>query len=166
MRGFALNFLLALVWALFAGEVSTREIVVGFLLGFAILAVFPRALGTQGYVRRVLVGLGFLGFFLRELIVANVQMALFALRPRPPLHPMIVAVPVRVQGDTAQTLLVATLTLMPGTVVMGLSADRRTLYAHAIGMPSAEAARAAIARVEDRLLPLFPPTPLSPGVRE
>ena len=70
---------------------------------------------------------------------------------------MIVAVPLRVQGDGALTLLAATLTLMPGTVVMGFSADRRTLYAHAIGTPSAQAARAAIVRVEDRLLPFFPP---------
>ena len=49
MRGVALNLLLAVVWAFFAGEVSTRELAVGFLLGFAILAVFPRALATHEF---------------------------------------------------------------------------------------------------------------------
>ncbi|WP_216322330.1 Na+/H+ antiporter subunit E [Deinococcus aestuarii] len=152
MQGLALNVLLAVVWALLAGEVSLRELAVGSLLGFAILAVFPRVLGTGGYVRRVAAALSFLGFFLRELTVANVQVALFALRPRPPLRPMIVAVPLRVQGDAALTLLTAVITLMPGTVALGFSDDRRVLYAHAIGTPSAQAAREAIQRVEDHVL--------------
>lgn len=166
MRGLALNLLLAGVWALFAGEVSTRELAVGFLLGFFILAVFPRALATHEYVRRVLAGLSFLGFFLRELTAANVQVALFALRRRPPLHPMIVAVPLRLQSEGALTFLAATIGLMPGTVALGFSPDRRTLYAHAIGTPNAHAAREAILRVEDRLLRVLSPlSPTRPEVR-
>ncbi|BDP40458.1 Na+/H+ antiporter subunit E [Deinococcus aetherius] len=162
MRGFALNLLLAVVWALFAGEVSLRELAVGFGLGFAVLAVFPRALATHEYVRQVLAGLGFVGFFLRELTVANVQIALFALRPHPPLNPMIVAVPLRLEGEGALTFLAATIGLMPGTVALGFSPDRRTLYAHAIGTPDARAAREAILRVEDRLLRVSSPLPPAP----
>lgn len=165
MRGLAFNLLLALVWALFAGEVSTRELAVGFGLGFAILAVFPRALATQEYVRRVLAGLAFLGFFLRELSVANVQVAFFALRPHPPLRPMIVAVPLRLESEGAQTLLAAVITLMPGTVVLGFSPDRRVLYTHAIGTGSARAAREAVLKVEDRLLSVTSSRPTPPEVR-
>ncbi|GMA13891.1 Na+/H+ antiporter subunit E [Deinococcus metallilatus] len=161
MNGFTLNLLLAVVWMLFVGEVSLRELVVGFLLGFGILAVFPRALGSGGYVGRSLAVLGFVGFFLRELTVANVHMALLALRPHPRLNPMIVAVPLRLQGDVAQTLLAAVIALMPGTVAMGFSADRRTLYAHAIGSATPQAARDSITRVEDRLLRVTSPQPLS-----
>ncbi|WP_102127916.1 Na+/H+ antiporter subunit E [Deinococcus planocerae] len=159
MRGLTLNLLLAVVWALFAGQVGTRELTIGFAVGFAVLALFPRALATHAYVGRVLAGLAFVGFFLRELTVANVQVALFALRPDPPLTPAIVAVPLRLRGEGALTFLAATIGLMPGTVVLGFSADRRTLYAHAIGTASAGAARAAILKVEDRLLRLLRPTP-------
>lgn len=159
MRGLTLNFLLAGVWALFAGAVNLQELSVGFLLGFAILTVFPRALATHEYVRRVLAGLGFVGFFLRELTAANVQVAVFALRPHPPLNPMIVAVPLRLRGEGALTFLAATIGLMPGTVVLGLSSDRRVLYAHAIGTPDARTARESILRVEDRLLRVLHPTP-------
>ncbi|MEF2280231.1 Na+/H+ antiporter subunit E [Deinococcus sp. YIM 134068] len=165
MRGLALNLLLAVVWALFAGEVSLRELVVGFLLGFGILAVFPRALGTGEYVRRGLAGLGFVGFFLRELTVANVQVALFALRRHPPLHPMIVAVPLRVEGDGPLTFLVAVTNLMPGTVTVGFSPDRRTMYAHAIGTPDPRTTRESVHRVEDRLLRVLRPTSPHPEVR-
>ncbi|WP_034387044.1 Na+/H+ antiporter subunit E [Deinococcus sp. YIM 77859] len=159
MKGFTLNLLLAAVWALFAGEVSTRELAAGFVLGFGILALFPQALGTRGYVRRTLAALGFTLFFLRELTLANVQVALFALQRRPRLNPMIVAVPLRVSGDHAQTLLAAAITLMPGTVALGFSADRRLLYAHAIGAESAQAARASILKVEAHLLRCLTPVP-------
>lgn len=166
MRGLALNLLLAVVWALFVGEVSLRELVIGSLLGFAVLAVFPRALATHAYVRQVLAALAFLSFFLRELTVANVQVALFALRPHPPLRPMIVAVPLRLDSEGAQTLLAAVITLMPGTVVLGFSPDRRVLYAHAIGTGSARAAREAVLKVEDRLLRFTSPlAPIRPEVR-
>lgn len=162
MKGLTLHLLLAVVWALLAGEVSTRELAAGFLLGFGLLALFPQALGTRGYVQRTLAALGFTLFFLRELTVANVSVALFALQRRPRLNPLIVAVPLRVQGDTAQTLLAASITLMPGTVALGFSADRRVMYAHAIGTASAQAARDSILKVEDRLLRVLAPAAPSP----
>ncbi len=155
MRGLALNILLALVWTLFVGEFSLRELAAGFLLGFLILSVFPLSLGTGGYVRRTLAAVHFAGFFARELTVANVQVALFALRRHPPLHPMIVAYPLRLRGDSAQTLLAATITLMPGSVAMGFNPERTVLYAHTIGLNSARAARASVRKVEDALLPLY-----------
>lgn len=158
MNGFTLNVLLAVVWALLAGEVSARQLLVGFVLGFGILALFRQTLGTAGYLRRSAAWLGLLGFFLRELTVANVHVALLALRPRPRLNPLIVAVPLRLTGDVPLTLLASLTGLLPGTVALGFSADRRTLYAHAIGTASAQAARDSIVRIEHHLLRLAPPT--------
>lgn len=168
MRSLPLNVLLAVVWALLAGEVSARQLLVGFALGFGVLALFPRALGSGDYLRRSGAWLGFLVFFVHELTVANVQVALLALRPRHRLevrlNPMIVGVPLRVSGDGPITLLAALITLMPGTVALGFSADRRTLYAHAIGTASAQAARDSVLRVEHHLLRVSarpsPPPPL------
>lgn len=154
MRSLPLNVLVAVVWALLAGEVSARQLLVGFALGFGVLALFPRALGSGDYLRRSGAWLAFLVFFLRELTLANVQVALLALRLRPPLNAMIIGVPLRVSGDGPMTLLAALITLMPGTVALGFSADRRTLYAHAIGTASAQAARDSVLRVEDHLLRL------------
>ena len=159
MNGLALNVLLAIVWALFSGEVSLRELVVGFLIGFLILRLFPRALGTGAYVSRSLALLRFLAFFVRELTTANVQVALFALRPRPPLNPMIVAVPLHLHGDTAHTILAAVLGLMPGSVTLGFNPERTVIYAHVVGVESPSAARASILRVQEALRPLFPPPP-------
>lgn len=156
MRGLTLNLLMAGVWALFSGELGIQELIGGFLVGFVILSLFPGALGSGSYVTRSRGVLGFLGFFLRELTLANLQLALIAVKPRPPLSAMIVVVPLRLRGEFGQTLLAATITLMPGTVAMGFSADRRRLYAHAVGLSSAEAVRASIVKVEDRLLAFLP----------
>lgn len=167
MRGLALNIMLAVVWALFSGEVSTRELAVGFLLGFALQLVFPDALGTRSYVARSLGLLRFLGFFLRELTVANVQVALFALQSHPPLNPMVVAVPIRLRSDSAQTLLTAVITLMPGSVVLGFSPDRRELYLHIVGTRNTREARESIWRVEAQLLNFLPaPGEPAPGPQE
>lgn len=159
MRGLALNVLLAFVWALFSGEVSLRELVVGFLIGYALLNVFPDALGTRSYQRTSFALLRFAAMFVRELTVANVQVALLALHPRPDLKPMIFKVNLHPHTDTTLTLLTATVTLMPGSVVLGFSPDRREMYVHAIGLENTRTARESIHRVERALNAFLPPAP-------
>lgn len=155
MNSFLLHLLLAFVWALFAGDFSLRQMLIGYLLGGLILYLFPRALGSQGYLGRSRAVLDFVWYFLREVTVANVQVALFALAPQPPLHSMIVTYPVRLRGDGACTLFAAVMGLMPGTVAMGFDERRKHVYVHVIGIPSLKDAHASIRKVEDKLLPLF-----------
>lgn len=163
MNGPLLNVGLALVWMLLIGDFSLRSLIVGLLLGYLVMRLFPRALGTAPYVRSLHAGLGFTLYFLRELTFANVQVALFALSPRPPLRPVIVAVPLRMRSDTHRTLLAATITLMPGTVAMGFSEDGHTLYAHAIGTADAEGARRSIQGTETQILNVLAPHMLNGG---
>lgn len=156
MKGLALNVLLAFVWALFSGEVSLRELVVGFLLGYALLNIFPDALGTRTYQRTSFALLRFAAMFIRELTVANVQVAMMALHPRPDLKPMIFKVNIEPHTDSTLTLLVATVTLMPGSVVLGFNSDRSEMYVHSIGLDSTRAARVSIQRVERALMDFLP----------
>lgn len=151
MRGAGFNLLLALVWALFLGEVSLRTLTLGLLIGFVILALFRRALGAVPYVRSVTGALGLTGYFLWELVRANLHMALLALQPRPRLNPMIVGVPLDLEGDVPLTLLASLTGLLPGTVALGFSPDRRVLYVHALGTRDSHAARASVLEVERRL---------------
>lgn len=164
MRSAGFNLLLALVWALFLGEVSLRSLILGFLIGFTILALFRRALGATRYVRSVLGALGLIGSFLWELVRANLHMAVLALRAHPRLNPMIVGVPLRLEGDVPLTLLASLTGLLPGTVALGFSPDRRTIYIHALGMRDSRAARASVLDVERQLLRLTgdSATPLPP----
>ncbi len=62
------------------------------------------------------------------------------------------AVPLRVRSDAAISLLSATITLLPGTVALGLSEDRRILYAHAIGEADPQRSRDSVTRIESLIL--------------
>ncbi len=55
MRGLVLNTLLAIVWTLFVGEFSLRELALGMLLGFGILSLFPAGTG-HGQLRAACAG--------------------------------------------------------------------------------------------------------------
>lgn len=165
MNGFALNLILALVWALFLGEVSLRTLGLGFVLGFTVVWLFRGALGTTNYVRTVLGTFGLAAFFFWALVLANVQMARLALSPHPQLNPMIVAVPLRLRGEGALTLLAAMTGLMPGTVTLGFSPERDTMYVHATGTPSSAAARRSVQDIEARMLRVVGREPESRGGR-
>jgi multicomponent Na+:H+ antiporter subunit E len=83
--------------------------------------------------------LSLLVLFVRELIVSALKVARLALQPRLTIRPAIIAYPLTVTTDAQITLLANMITLTPGTLSVDVSADRRTLYIHAIDMASKEA---------------------------
>ncbi len=140
----------ALLWTLLVGELNAYNLLVGGALATLLLSVLRT--GDASLARRLWGLVRFLGRFLRELVVANVQIALLALSPRPRLHPHIIAVPLRPQSDAAISVLCATITLLPGTVAMGVSSDRTLLYAHAVGLADVDRAKASITLMETYIL--------------
>ncbi len=154
MKGFTLNLLLALTWALLSGRVTLGNLFIGFVAGFLALALFRNSGSDRYYTKRSMILLRLVLYFFSELFTANIQAAARALSIRPALRPAIIAVPLRLQRDPSITTLATIITLFPGTVAMGVSEDRRTLYVHSIGSRDAETARRSIQRVEDALLEL------------
>lgn len=141
----------ALLWSFLWAESSAWNLLVGGLLGALLLSVMQRG-EERPFSARLLWFGRFLLRFAYELLVANVTIALLAFRPRPRLHPHVIGVPLRVRSDAALTLLSVVITLLPGTVAMGFSDDRRTLYAHAINDESPDDARASVTRMESLIL--------------
>ncbi len=142
--------LIALLWASLAANFSLYNLLFGALLGLFLLAGVSS--GERPLPRRILAFLRYLLSFAKELIVANVLIALLALTPRPVFHPHVIAVPLRLKSDGAIALLFATITLLPGTVAMGVSEDRARLYAHAIGILDLDEAKNAVTRMESLIL--------------
>ena len=101
--------------------------------------------GSVAYIRFVL-------SFFKELVVANLIIARLTLRAHPRYHTHVIAVPIRLESDAAIALLSATITLLPGTVAMGVSNDRKNLYAHAMGTNSVEDAKESVTRMETLIL--------------
>ena len=152
------NLLLALAWAALQAEFTLANLLVGYGIGYLILAalvkggVFPES----RYVGKVSLAAGLGLFFLWELIYANLRLARDVITPRFSMSPGIVAVPLDATRDSEILLLAALINLTPGSVALDVSADRKQLYVHVMYMTDAEAARAEIKNgFERRVLQLL-----------
>lgn len=139
------NILLALAWAALQGDISLANLLIGYGLGYVILALLAKG----GVMPSVLVSrtehaLGLAAFFAWQLLLANVRVAADVLRPRTAIRPAVVAIPLDVTSDGEILLLTMLINITPGSVTIDLSADRRTLFVHVMHMTSAEATRREI----------------------
>jgi multicomponent Na+:H+ antiporter subunit E len=138
---FLLNVLLALAWIGLTGQFTVSNFVVGFGLGFVLLWFSQRVVGRSVYFRKVPQIISFIGFFIWELILANLRVAYDVVTPRHYMRPGVVAIPLDVTRDAEIVLLANLITLTPGTLSLDISDDRRTLYVHAMHIDDLEQLR-------------------------
>jgi multicomponent Na+:H+ antiporter subunit E len=130
MTMLAANLMLALVWIAMSGEFSAANFTLGFVFGYFALLVSRRSTGPTTYFGRTWRLIAFIGFYLRELALANLRVAYDVVTPTHHMHPGIVAVPLEARTDAEITLLANLLTMTPGTLSLDVSDDRTTLYVH------------------------------------
>ena len=140
------NMLLALAWAALSGEFSLANLLTGHVLGYMILLMLVKGgvLPRSPYVGKVHQAVGLAGFFLWELIRANLRLALDVATPSYQMKPGILAIPLDATRDTEILLLAMLINLTPGSVALDVSGDRRVMYVHVMYMQSPDAARAEI----------------------
>jgi multicomponent Na+:H+ antiporter subunit E len=132
MSIFLTNLLLALAWVALTGQYEASSFFAGLLLGFVVLRLTLRGKTAVAYGARLKAICGFIFFFIKELIVANLKVAFDVLTPRHHMRPGIVAVPLDPKTDLEITVLTTLITLTPGTLSLHVTDDRRTLYIHAM----------------------------------
>ena len=134
MRFFAGNLGLALVWMFLTGEFSGINFMMGVILGYGVMFLTQRTFASDRYIQKVNGVIRFLGFFLFELITANIQVAKMVLRPQLNIKPGIVAIPLDVRSDAEITLLSNLITLTPGSLSLELSHNQQILFVHGISV--------------------------------
>lgn len=144
MTSLLLNLVLALTWGAMTGSFSVENLVIGFAAGFLVLYVAQRRKGRSPYATRVLDVIGFVGFYLWELLLANLRVAHDVLSPRPMSRPGIIAVRLDSRTDAEITLFANLLTMTPGDLSIDVSTDRKVLYVHGLYLFDVEEARAEI----------------------
>jgi multicomponent Na+:H+ antiporter subunit E len=82
--------------------------------------------------------------FLRELFLSVWAVLNAVLQPELKTRPAIVAIPLTIRSDAGITILADMISLTPGTTSLHVSADRRTLYVHAMDAPDPAALVAGI----------------------
>lgn len=127
-----MNIMLTFVWVALTGSFVYTSFVFGFLLSFAIMWIISRSNGDDKYFTFVLKVLGFIFFFLYELIKANIEVAYDVITPKFHMTPGIVRVPLDAKTNLEITLLANLISLTPGTLSIDVSDDREVLYVHSM----------------------------------
>ena len=159
-----LGVVLAVLWLFVRGvELAPDRVLGEFLIGLAIgvpLAfAFRRFYATEFALTRSLrvvpAVVFYLLVFLKELILANIDVVYRVLSPSMPIDPDVVAIPLRVETDAAITTIANSITLTPGTLTMDYDAETNTLYVHGITGQNEAALVAPIRAWEDYALVIF-----------
>lgn len=158
-------FLMVAVWLLLTMDFSLANIALGSGAGLVAIVVSRRDVLSTLWtswpkplvlVRRILKMPGLFLFFLWEVLVSNLAITRAVLSPNLDLKPAIVAVDVQSLSETALMVMSSFITLTPGTLSLDVSADRSTLFVHAMHIDSAEQFRAELyERVRRRVQEVF-----------
>ncbi|WP_432352567.1 Na+/H+ antiporter subunit E [Sporosarcina sp. A2] len=135
-----LNFFIAITWVLITASFTPPTFIIGYIIGLLLLILTRRFYKNRLYVGRLWACVKLTGIFFKELILSNISVAMLVLKPKLELQPMIFAMPTVLEKDWEITLLASLITLTPGTIVIHVSDDQRTLYVHAIDVDDVEEA--------------------------
>jgi multicomponent Na+:H+ antiporter subunit E len=138
------SILLALAWAALQGDISLANLLVGYAVGYAVLAL----LGKGGVMPPTLVfrtvhAAGLAAYLAWQLLYANIRVAIDVIRGHR-IEPAVVAIPLDITSDGEILLLSMLINITPGSVTIDLSDDRRTLYVHVMHMKTADETRREI----------------------
>lgn len=148
------NLALALLWVLLTGQATLSALIVGYVLGFGLLALMRPLFPGSRYVPRALAGVRFGLVLLRELIRANLAIARAVLLGRKEdLWPNFVTYDVTGLRPWEIVLLSHCITLTPGTTTVEISDDFCTMVIHVFDARDPEAVRLGIdQRLKEPLL--------------
>src|SRR5689334_9517899 len=140
------NMLLALAWAALQGKFSLATLSTGYLFGYLILLglVHGGVLEPSPYIGRVHRVIGLVGYFIWDLVRANLRLALDVATPRYNMKPGILAVPLDATKDSEILLLAMLINLTPGSVALDVSPDRKVMYVHVMYIDTPDRARQQI----------------------
>lgn len=144
MSPFAINMMLATVWAALFGGFSILGLSIGFVVGYLVLWLMQPIFGESRYSRRLFEIVGLILYFHWELFVSSIKVAWDVLTPQSRSSPGIVAVPLDVKSPLGITLLANLVSLTPGTLSLDVSDDRSTILIHGMFVSDAHSLRQEI----------------------
>lgn len=163
-RWVAAGVLFAVVWVFVQGpSLTLRSIVATFLVGLGICLplayLFRRLYSETVKVGGILVALPYsliyIVYFLKEVVVANLDVAYRVLAPNMPLQPQVILVPLRVETDVGITTIANSITITPGTITLDHDPEENALYVHAIDGRQPDEIVAPIRQWEEYALVIF-----------
>ncbi|MBH0158543.1 MULTISPECIES: Na+/H+ antiporter subunit E [Fictibacillus] len=130
-----LNLLIGVIWMFLSESYSFASFIVGFVIGSALLFLLNRFIPDSYYFKHVRAILYLIFLFIKELLLANIEVLKWIYKPKLDFQPGILALPIDVKKNWEITLLANLITLTPGTLSVDVSRDQRYIYIHALDLP-------------------------------
>ena len=155
---FLLHLLLSLVLAALAGHLHGWGALSAFALLYLLCKLAWPSLRLRQYARRVELGSRFIPWFIGQVFLSSLQVAMLVLARQVAVEPAIVAVRLRSQDANMVTLIGGLLTLTPGTMALDYRAADGTLFVHALDARQQVEVESLVRDLESRLLQWLEPT--------
>lgn len=148
-RHFAEVFATLLVfWVLLNGTLRGDVLIVGVLAALGVAVFFRDSLSFlfeyRIAPRALSASVQFFVYFLKELVLANVRLAVIVLTPSLPIRPGIVKVRTGLKSRVGRLLLANAITLTPGTLTVALDGEWLFIHWVTVDTDDIEAATASI----------------------
>ena len=132
------SILIFVVWLMLNNSLSPGHILLGIVLGILIPYLSAPLRIPQPSIAKPLKLFPYVLMVLKDIIVANIQVALLVLGPTKNIKPGFIAVPLDIKDDLPLTVLASTVTMTPGTVSAEVSQENEYLYVHVLHLPEDE----------------------------
>lgn len=132
------SILLLIVWLMLNSTISLGHIILGSILAIFIPLLCEPLRVPQPKIKRPFKIVSYLFVILKDIMVANIEVALLVIGPMHKIKPGFVAVPLDLSDTLPITVLASSVTMTPGTVSAEVSTDQKWLYVHVLNMPENE----------------------------
>jgi multicomponent Na+:H+ antiporter subunit E len=133
-----LNIILAFLWMFIKVSYDPISFVKGYLFGLLVIFILRRFFDSRFYLFRIWSFIKLSIIFVKELILSNIAIVKIVLKPKLDMRPGIFALKTDLTEDWQITLLSSLITLTPGTLVIDVSEDNKTLFVHAMDIGEVE----------------------------
>lgn len=127
---FLWNLLLAIFWTAIVGVLNLSTLITGFIIGAAVLFIVSRALGDEGYFRKMYLVVALAAFTAKELVKSSFLIIIDILTLKHRMRPGVIKIPLDAETDLEITLVANFISLTPGTLSLDISQDRKNLFVH------------------------------------
>lgn len=136
MRSLTVHIILAFILAYFVIDFTAYDLTISnyvlVLIGIYMVLWLVSFIYDRNHFKKAPRFIHLLLYFIKEVIVANINVALEALKPQYSMQPAVIALPLDAKTDFEITSLANMISLTPGTLSIDVSEDRTELYVHTI----------------------------------
>jgi multicomponent Na+:H+ antiporter subunit E len=137
--------LLALAWVGLNGRFALDTLIVGTLLGHAVLLILAKGgVLPRSEIGRLNRAASLFAYLLWQIVLANLRLTRDVVSVRYRMTPGVIRLPLSITTDGEILLLAAMINITPGSVALDVSEDRQTMYVHVMHITTAEEARMQI----------------------